>query len=117
MVVALDSEALPDFSALPPFHRFYNPQTDGNLQTQLGDYRMANTHGGYSLLQDRVRLAFAVNELAAATLGLGKLYIVNCGSRRQQMSSSPHPVPDLLFVGSYKWTEVRNLPQAPQDTF
>lgn len=117
MVVASDSEASSqDFNALPPFHRFYKPQTEGNLQTQLGDYHINYDHGGSNLLQDRVRLAFAVNELAATTLGLGKLYIVNCGSRRQQMLSSPHPIPDLLFVGSYKWTEVRNLPQAPQHT-
>ncbi|KAF4540153.1 uncharacterized protein LTHEOB_9627 [Lasiodiplodia theobromae] len=106
MVVASDSETPSlDFNALPPFHRVYNPKTEGNLQTQLGNYCIDNNRGGYSPLQDRVRLAFAVNELAATTLGLGKLYLVNCGPRKQQMLNSPHSIPDLLFVGSYKWTE------------
>ncbi|KAK0650622.1 hypothetical protein DIS24_g6639 [Lasiodiplodia hormozganensis] len=117
MVVASDSETPSlDFNALPPFHCVYNPQTVGSLQTQLGNYCIGNNRGGYSPLQDRVRLAFAVNELAATTLGLGKLYLVNCGPRKQQMLNSLHSIPDLLFVGSYKWTEVRNLPQTPQHT-
>ncbi|KAL1648395.1 hypothetical protein SLS58_002148 [Diplodia intermedia] len=84
----------------------YKAQTKGDLDTQLGRYVFLR-EDSYTLtrLPDYARLALAVNELAAITLGMGKLYLLRGRHQKRLDQTSPRPIPDLLFVPAYQWTE------------
>ncbi|KAL0261784.1 hypothetical protein SLS55_003216 [Diplodia seriata] len=84
----------------------YKAQTEGDLDTQLGHY-VFQREDFYKItpLPDFARLALAVNELAATTLGMGKLYLLRGRHQRRLDHTSPRPIPDLLFVPAYQWTE------------